>query len=230
MSESDTVNGGVEEELAELAVDLLLLSQELVNTKIKLQELSKMGWIEMAKARYIMGPNSVSALQIPKANQEKPVSASRTVYTSECLRGDGNVRHSYYSYTDPLIDDSDLPEGVRRRKGTVGGGVEEVQTKPRVVEDPIRWFGFMPPQPLKQSQKCFHTALETVMEITNIQSEIRGVEDRIKFLRRRSSNPELKPGKAGDQPGSAVDQPDIKADLSEDIKVKCLVTEIDPSR
>ena len=32
---------GVEEELAELAVDLLLLSQELVNTKIKLQELSK---------------------------------------------------------------------------------------------------------------------------------------------------------------------------------------------
>ena len=26
------------------------------------------------------------------------------------IRGDGNVRHSYYSYTDPLIDDSDLPE------------------------------------------------------------------------------------------------------------------------
>ena len=26
------------------------------------------------------------------------------------IRGDGNVRHNYYSYTDPLIDDSDLPE------------------------------------------------------------------------------------------------------------------------
>ena len=70
------------------------------------------------------------------------------------------------------------------------------------------------------------------IKIREIQSEIRGVEDRIKFLRRRrrSSNPELKPGKAGDQPGSAVNQPDIKTDLAEDIKVKCIVTEIDPSR
>merc|ERR1719474_1508055 len=167
-------SAAIDEELADLAVDLVLLSQELINTKLKLQTLSKAGWVEMAKARYIMGPSSVSVLQLPTVDQEKPICASATVERNECVRSGGNVRHNYFSLLSPTVTPQELPDGVRLRKPDTGSAVQEVAVEKKKTEDPIRWFGFMPPLPLKQTQKHFNVGIETVVEIANIQSEMRG--------------------------------------------------------
>ncbi|XP_023321466.1 coiled-coil domain-containing protein 115 isoform X2 [Eurytemora carolleeae] len=187
VTEVDKDTAGIDSELSDLALDLILLSQELVNTKLKLEHLTKSGWMEMAKARYILGPASVSAIQLPSAEQEKPVLASKQIFRSECLRGDGNVRYNYFSLADPSTSGVEVPEGVRLRKceEKPGSGIEEIVPEKSLCVDPIRWFGFMPPDPLKKSQKWFSMSVESILEISNIQNEMRGVQDRIKYLRRQ---------------------------------------------
>jgi len=54
------------------------------------------------------------------------------------------------------------------------------------MNEPLRWFSAMPPASLKSSQKCFQSALEIVVEIANIQSEIMGMENKMRFLKRKS--------------------------------------------
>ena len=50
-------------QLDELAVQLLLLSQNLVDTKLLMEKFTKEGYIALAQSRYAMGgPSSVSGL------------------------------------------------------------------------------------------------------------------------------------------------------------------------
>ena len=52
-------------QLDELAVQLLLLSQNLVDTKLLLEKFTKEGYITLAQSRYAMaGPASVSGLEL----------------------------------------------------------------------------------------------------------------------------------------------------------------------
>lgn len=66
------------------------------------------------------------------------------------------------------------------------GNSEEKPTSPKVV-DPIKWFGFLVPNSLKQSQKCFQKAVELSVECANVQNEINGVVARRKFLTRKQA-------------------------------------------
>jgi len=181
----------IDQELGELAVDILLLSQELINTKLKLEDLARNGWVEMARARYHLGPNSVSSLQLPTVDQEKPVRAQVKTHLDQCIRSDGHVRYNYLSLAiDGQRSSTDIPDGVRLRKTTDAAKTAVVESSPedpvdnKKTEDPIRWFAMLPPSPLKQSQGYFRFCIEVVLEAANIQCEIRGVQDRIKFLNR----------------------------------------------
>ena len=49
-------------------------------------------------------------------------------------------------------------------------------------DNPLKWFGILVPNSLKQSQKCFQKAVERSVECANIQNEINGVIARRKFL------------------------------------------------
>ena len=52
-------------QLDELAVQLLLLSQNLVDTKLLMEKFTKEGYIALAQSRYAMGgPSSVSRLAL----------------------------------------------------------------------------------------------------------------------------------------------------------------------
>ena len=76
-----------EEELCDLTVDLLCLSQELVDAKLRLENSAKVGWLLVAKARYVMGPNTVGQLQLPAAGDaQQVVTALKRIDTQECLR------------------------------------------------------------------------------------------------------------------------------------------------
>merc|ERR1719383_590957 len=95
----------------------------------------KSGWMEMAKARYVMGPNSVSALQLPTADQEKPVLASVTVSNSPCARS-GGVRYNYFSLeteeTAPTSPSS--KDGIRHRKEVEDAGISGANSGSSVEE------------------------------------------------------------------------------------------------
>ena len=55
----------------------------------------------------------------------------------------------------------------------------------QVGHDPLKWFGFLVPTTLRQSQACFTKAVEiSVLEVANVQNEIEGVMARQKFLKR----------------------------------------------
>merc|ERR1711971_481879 len=82
-------------------------------------------------------------------------------------------------------------EGVRQRKGDKlaseeeEGDKESKQVKKKSLnKDPLRWFGFMPPASLRRAQAHFVKALELTVEVANLQSELGGVQARLKFLRR----------------------------------------------
>ncbi len=79
---------------------------------------------------------------------------------------------------------------MTRRKGGEQEKVSEVPTKNG--HDPLRWFGVLVPPTLRQSSECFKRAAEIAVECANLQNEMRGVEDRRKFLGRK-----LKKGDGG---------------------------------
>eukprot|EP00088_Acartia_fossae_P040861 TRINITY_DN4259_c1_g1_i2.p1 TRINITY_DN4259_c1_g1~~TRINITY_DN4259_c1_g1_i2.p1 ORF type:complete len:244 (-),score=56.04 TRINITY_DN4259_c1_g1_i2:181-879(-) len=203
VSEQEDPNSDLDEELSDLTVDLLILAQDLVEAKVKLEEVSKNGWMDMAKARYIMGSTAISTLQLPKPEEDSDtgIEPSATVSKQECLRdGSKNVRYYHYSLNPPPSaqdttsqSKQEAAEGLRQRKqesnngdGDTKGGskVEEVKKRPKSLSDPVRWFSAMPPAPLKRSQKYFQSGVEIVLEIANLQSQIRGIQNRIKYLKR----------------------------------------------
>merc|ERR1712181_169199 len=82
-------------------------------------------------------------------------------------------------------------EGVRQRKGDKltseeekGAKESKEEKKKSLSKDPLRWFGFMPPASLRRAQAQFVKALELTVEVANLQSELGGVQARLKFLRR----------------------------------------------
>ena len=60
----------------------------------------------------------------------------------------------------------------------------ETPEKPK-TKDPIKWFGFLVPQTLRQSQKHFSKSVELSVEATNIRNEIRGLLGQRQYLSRQ---------------------------------------------
>merc|ERR1711874_789118 len=155
---------------------------------LRLESVTKAGWLHMSKARYIMGPNTVGSLQLPTSDSDTELVAEKRIDTKECLRNGNQVRYFHHSLVDPAAaDDSD--DGVKLRKNVKK---VEIEKKSGPKSDPIKWFGFLVPASLRQSQSNFQSATELVLECANIQSEILGVENRIKYIRRMKVKQEKK--------------------------------------
>lgn len=155
-----------------------------------------------------MGSHSVSETQLPGSSDggaggEQEVSALVKVSGDECLRQENGVRFNYLSIVRPG-DDEDVKEadgqsGLRKRGGAKGetsatSGVSEVKEDDgkKKPTDPLRWFGVLVPQSLRQAQSRFTRATEQAVECANVQSEIAGVLARQKFLLRMKAKAEAK--------------------------------------
>ena len=68
----------------------------------------------------------------------------------------------------------------------IGGQVMIEPSLPLQVNghDPLKWFGVLVPQSLRQSADRFGSAARIGVECANLQNELRGVEDRKKYLTR----------------------------------------------
>ena len=181
----------VNDELDSLSYQLLVLSQDLIQVKLQLEEQSKLGFIGLAQSRKLMGgSNSVSHLQIPSEDSTDFIARFKTKKEEQkCYSGDATF--DYFSLQDGNIDqlveelDSDLVLNQRKKQDDT----EETETNPcntkrnlPKAKDPIKWFGVLVPNSLRQTQVAFVKALELSVECANIQSQIQSTIERQKYL------------------------------------------------
>ena len=176
------MTSSMEAELTSLTIQLQSLSQDLVNTKLRMESTAKTGWLLLAKARYVSpgGPTSISMLQLPSADSEKEVVASKRVLTEECIQEKTKVRYFHHSFEETVVA-APHDFGVKQRKN-----VEKIEAAEGNLkqQNPLKWFGLLTPPALKQAQAHFVSATEIAVDCANIQSEIVGVQNRIKFIQR----------------------------------------------
>ena len=169
-------------ELDELSFQVVILSQNLLETKIMLEKVMKEGFINLAQARYSSG-RSISSLQLPNEDWE-PFEANAKVMKSECVRQEINVKFNYLSLElGPTPKKSGKVENLDSTLNNRKKQDKEVKNEKKKV-DPLKWFGVLVPTSLKQSQKHFDKAIALSIEATNIQNEIGGILARRLFLQR----------------------------------------------
>lgn len=180
-------------ELDDLMIQVLELMEEHIQCKLKLQEIMKSSCLDLAKARYIMGTRNVSYLQLP-TKESAEITALRTV-TSSVATGK-NLEHIVFKLCtvnpENVVSEKQEEAGSLRKKT----GKDEDKCKERndlspkkcegnefvTATDPIKWFGCLVPQNLRQAQKGFHTALEMVIQSANIQSELEATRNKFEKL------------------------------------------------
>ncbi|KAM9445571.1 coiled-coil domain-containing protein 115 [Clarias gariepinus] len=158
----------------------------------KLNTLIEEGWFNISKARYSMGNKQVSALQY--ASEMKPLVH---VYTSRSEKGEAefkcervNEKQEELKQSDTVDTIGPLEGGLRRRvnvkkKENQEGknpSENECETEPQFIsnsekspcphQDPLKWFGILVPQNLKQAQVAFKEVITLAAEIASLQSAI----------------------------------------------------------
>ena len=181
----------VNDELDSLSYQLLVLSQDLIQVKLQLEEQSKLGFIGLAQSRKLMGgSNSVSHLQIPSEDSTDFIARFKTKKEEQkCYSGDATF--NYFSLQDGNIDqlveelDSDLVLTQRKKQdNNEETDANSCNTKKNLpsAKDPIKWFGVLVPNSLRQTQAAFIKALELSVESANIQSQMKSTIERQKYL------------------------------------------------
>ncbi len=160
-------------QLDELAMQLLSLCQSLVDAKLVLETCMKEGFINLAHSRYSMpgGPSTISKLQLPNEDWE-PFEANSKVSLSQCVRQEIDVKFNYLSLeTLPSSRVENLSSNLVSRSKKQ----ERERNPTEKAKQPLRWFGVLVPNSMRQSQKNFTKAIEFSVEAINIQNEIRGL-------------------------------------------------------
>jgi len=145
----------ISEEIDELMLRKLELMEEKVRGNIQIEALLKDGHIELAKAKYIRGMENISILQVP--NNEDTVTSLFDLETKITTEDNDTVPCFDISFKK-LSDDADGPR------------------------DPIKWFGVLVPQNLRNSQKRFQESIYLAVKIANIQAELISVLSKLKTL------------------------------------------------
>ncbi|XP_028309360.1 coiled-coil domain-containing protein 115 [Gouania willdenowi] len=199
--------GSPEVEEASLSLDEKLLrfmdQLELMQEKrVALNALIEQGWISMSSARYSMGSKHVSALQYasemdPLVCVEVSTSDSGDVqfFTERTTQTCSNVCEPAPTAIEEI---GPQEQGVRRRNiskkdvptkdksdGTIREKTSEVNlTKTNEhspQQDPLKWFGILVPQSLKQAQSSFKQVIELSAEIASLQTAILRTRQELKI-------------------------------------------------
>lgn len=154
----------------------------------RLNSLIEQGWFSMSKARYSMGNKQVSALQYGSEMEPLVRVHTRTLESGEAEFQ--TQRRTLKSPEERQVEDIGPKdkEGVRRRVKTQE--VPEIDqsdnkhpwtetetapsSKPETnpQQDPLKWFGILVPQTLKQAQASFKQAVELSAEMAALQSAV----------------------------------------------------------
>ncbi|XP_056102378.1 coiled-coil domain-containing protein 115 [Rhinichthys klamathensis goyatoka] len=166
---------------------LLFMDQleTLEEKRLKLNSLIEEGWFSIAKTRYSMGNKQVSALQY--ASEMEPlvhVEASLLEGGTAEFKCERRKKKTEELKNNTVEDIGAKDTGLRRRINTKQKGVkeEEEETDPQVKtkaesstpehREPLKWFGILVPQSLKQAQSAFKEVITLSAEIASLQSAI----------------------------------------------------------
>ncbi|XP_074537974.1 coiled-coil domain-containing protein 115 [Halichoeres trimaculatus] len=162
----------------------------LEEKRAALNSLIEQGWFSISKARYSMGNKQVSALQYASEIEPLVCVHARTLDNGEVDFCTEKVKQKSSNDTDKdasLVEDiGPKEEGVRRRikpnrditqrdacEEASGEKTCEVtpvkKTEHNPQQDPLKWFGILVPQSLKQAQSSFKQVIELSAEIANLQ-------------------------------------------------------------
>ncbi|KAK0090712.1 hypothetical protein PV326_004054 [Microctonus aethiopoides] len=119
--------------------------EEKVKTTIEMECLLKDGHLELAKARYIRGKESVGIYRIPQESQIHSLFDLETTFDENKFQS-GIVPHFDISLKSKEHDNE--------------------------IQNPIKWFGVLVPQNLKIAQKKFQESIYLVTKIANISAEL----------------------------------------------------------
>ncbi|KAK9954393.1 hypothetical protein ABG768_016463 [Culter alburnus] len=192
-----------------LDAQLLLFMDQLEaleEKRHKLNSLIEEGWFSIAKARYSMGNKQVSVLQYasemePLVHVEASLLEGGTA-EFKCERRENKTEEP----KNNTVEDIGAKEtGLRRRINTKQKGVkeEEQETDPQVKtkaesstpehRDPLKWFGILVPQNLKQAQSAFKEVITLSAEIASLQSAILATRKEMQMKEKQEkTQPEIK--------------------------------------
>ncbi|CAM9908049.1 vacuolar ATPase assembly protein VMA22 [Lampetra fluviatilis] len=162
--------------------------ENLNSTRARLHDLIQQGWLSLSKARYSMGSRAVSTLQYPHhITPQAHVHTSETEgdgfqFLTELTRAQTTAPSEHQQQQVEELGAAESPE-LRRRKAPPSNGVKEEpsfrdkcpsEDKQAGLEssDPLRWFGILVPQNLRQAQGSFREAVLLAGEVATLQARV----------------------------------------------------------
>ncbi|XP_049438369.1 coiled-coil domain-containing protein 115 isoform X2 [Epinephelus fuscoguttatus] len=179
----------LDEKLLRFMDQLELLEEK----RAALNSLIEQGWFSISKARYSMGNKHVSALQYASEIEPLVCVHARTLDSGEVDFCSERVKQKCSNEAEKdaksIEDIGPQEEGVRRRikpkKDTTKKEASEEASSdkaPKVTpvrkieqnpqQDPLKWFGILVPQSLKQAQSSFRQVIELSAEIATLQTAV----------------------------------------------------------
>ncbi|XP_078520799.1 vacuolar ATPase assembly protein VMA22 [Lissotriton helveticus] len=187
------------EELDRLLLHMMSELEMLQSKRVALNELIEQGWFSLSQSRYAMGNKGVSSLQY--GSQMEPLvrvstSASEDGSCQFQLERITSIKPEASDASEPpLVEDIGPRDQVlRKRKGPVKteeptspeklSSDEAEPSRPEkaqgikvgaervAVQDPLKWFGILVPQSLRQAQSSFKQGLDLAGEVAGLQSSI----------------------------------------------------------
>ncbi|XP_059912288.1 coiled-coil domain-containing protein 115 isoform X2 [Gadus macrocephalus] len=173
------------------------------------KSLQSSGWFSLSKARYSMGNKQVSSLQYASEMEPQIFVHARAVendaleFCTERITIQSPTER--VQNTTSVEDIGPKEEGVRRRikaskdmaepEELVGASAENpspTSTKPpsgshrnnsdqNPQADPLKWFGILVPQTLKQAQSSFRQVIELSAEIATLQAAVLKTREEFKL-------------------------------------------------
>ncbi|KAK2851435.1 hypothetical protein Q5P01_007711 [Channa striata] len=171
----------------------------LEDKRATLNSLIEQGWFSISKARYSMGNKQVSALQYASSIEPLICVHTRTLDNAEVEFCTERVTQGKESSKDVTSIENVGPqeEGIRRRNKPKKGVTEKdtankasdnkapeetpiTKCGQNPQQDPLKWFGVLVPQSLKQAQTSFKQVIELSAEIATLQAAVLNTRQELK--------------------------------------------------
>ncbi|XP_044162665.1 coiled-coil domain-containing protein 115 isoform X2 [Bufo gargarizans] len=187
---------------------LLRLLDDLEALKEKRQSLNALveeGWFCLSQSRYSMGNHSVSSLQYqpemaPSVRVQDSAEDGVTTFTVERVQP-GN-RDKGKEETLQEVENIGAADQVLRHRGRKGiteapkptTTEEPEKPKPPSTNDPLRWFGVLVPQSLRQAQSNFRQGILLAADMASLQSGIDETRKQYRALLAQKKREEVQSG------------------------------------
>ncbi|XP_029466564.1 coiled-coil domain-containing protein 115 isoform X2 [Rhinatrema bivittatum] len=172
------------------------------------------GWLSLSQSRFAMGNKSVSSLQYGHQMTASIHVLARAGENGSCSfqvrraeAGDGQTSAKDLLEQLEVEDIGPKEQGLRRRKGLsriddpspsedtaaeklkprsskeMDGAQQEERLAP--AQDPLKWFGILVPQSLRQAQSSFKQGVSLAGEIATLQSSIEVTREQFNSLMKK---------------------------------------------